>query len=186
MVYENAALNSRRLIDTIMSKTIHLELQVACSHSSGLPLPASFQTWLQETLSRLRRRAEVTIRIVDEEESAELNHTYRGKSGATNVLSFPFDPPRHVKSALLGDLVICRQVVESEAAAQGKPLMAHWAHMVIHGTLHLLGHNHQNEVEAQEMEELERTILRKVGYPDPYRETTSGEQTVLHEQSLGT
>jgi probable rRNA maturation factor len=103
----------------------------------------------------------VTVRLVDEAESRELNHTYRGKDKPTNVLSFPFEAPPGLELPLLGDLVICRQVVEAEAVEQGKPLMAHWAHMVVHGSLHLLGYDHIEDEEAEEMEQLERDIMQE-------------------------
>ena len=112
--------------------------------------------------------AEVTVRIVDEAESNELNLTYRGKDKPTNVLSFPFEAPPGLELPLLGDLVICRQVVEREAEEQGKPLMAHWAHMVVHGSLHLLGYDHIDDEEAEEMEQLERDIMQELGFADPY------------------
>ncbi|MGL5337628.1 MAG: rRNA maturation RNase YbeY, partial [Aeromonas veronii] len=93
---------------------------------------------------------------------------YRGKDKPTNVLSFPFEAPPGLELPLLGDLVICRQVVEREAEEQGKPLMAHWAHMVVHGSLHLLGYDHIEDEEAEEMEALERDIMQELGFADPY------------------
>ena len=111
----------------------------------------------------------MTVRIVDEAESNELNLTYRGKDKPTNVLSFPFEAPPGLELPLLGDLVICRQVVEREAQEQGKPLMAHWAHMVVHGSLHLLGYDHIEDEEAEEMEALERDIMQELGFADPYQ-----------------
>ncbi|MGL4679992.1 MAG: rRNA maturation RNase YbeY, partial [Plesiomonas shigelloides] len=109
-----------------------------------------------------------TIRIVDEEESHHLNLTYRGKDKPTNVLSFPFEAPPGIELPLLGDLIICRQVVEAEAVEQQKELSAHWAHMVVHGSLHLLGYDHIEDEEAEEMESLETEIMQEMGYPDPY------------------
>jgi len=103
-----------------------------------------------------------------EGESRELNHTYRGKDKPTNVLSFPFEAPPGIELPLLGDLIICRQVVEQEAQEQEKTLEAHWAHMVIHGSLHLLGYDHIEDDEAEEMESLETEIMLALGYPDPY------------------
>ena len=112
--------------------------------------------------------AELSIRIVDEAESADLNHTYRHKSGPTNVLSFPCEVPDGVPLDLLGDLVICAPVVAREAQAQGKASEAHWAHMVIHGVLHLRGYDHIDTAEAERMEALEIDILSRLGYPNPY------------------
>ncbi|MES9936542.1 MAG: rRNA maturation RNase YbeY [Sedimenticola sp.] len=128
-----------------------------------------FERWIAAALAGRRDSAELTIRIVDETESHELNLQYRGKDCPTNVLSFPFEAPEVVESDLLGDLVICAPVVAREAEEQGKTLEAHWAHMVVHGTLHLLGFDHQNEQEAEEMEGLEREIIEAMGYPDPYQ-----------------
>ena len=110
----------------------------------------------------------MTIRLVDSEESHQLNLEYRGKDKPTNVLSFPFEAPPSVELDLLGDLVICKQVVESESNQQDKPLVAHWAHMVVHGSLHLLGYDHIEDDEAEEMEALESQIMQQLGFDDPY------------------
>ncbi|MET0046934.1 MAG: rRNA maturation RNase YbeY [Sedimenticola sp.] len=136
---------------------------------AGIPGDGLFEHWIAAALAGRRDSAELTIRIVDETESHELNLQYRGKDRPTNVLSFPFEAPEVVESDLLGDLVICAPVVAREAEEQGKTLEAHWAHMVVHGTLHLLGFDHQNEQEAEEMEGLEREIIEVMGYPDPYQ-----------------
>ncbi|WP_265422936.1 rRNA maturation RNase YbeY, partial [Aeromonas salmonicida] len=119
-----------------MSQVI-LDLQISCADSNGLPDEATFQRWLEGVLPQFQEEAEVTIRLVDEAESNELNLTYRGKDKPTNVLSFPFEAPPGIELPLLGDLIICRQVVEQEAVEQEKALEAHWAHMVVHGSLHL-------------------------------------------------
>lgn len=111
---------------------------------------------------------EITIRIVDEAESHELNLTYRGKDKPTNVLSFPFEVPEGIELPLLGDLIICRQVVEKEAQEQQISLESHWAHLAIHGTLHLLGYDHIEDAEAEEMEGLETEIMQSLGFEDPY------------------
>ncbi|MGL5287273.1 MAG: rRNA maturation RNase YbeY [Aeromonas sp.] len=145
-----------------------LDLQLACESQQGLPAESDFQRWLDGTINGFQDEAEVTVRLVDEAESNELNLTYRGKDKPTNVLSFPFEAPPGIELPLLGDLVICRQVVEREAAEQGKPLEAHWAHMVVHGCLHLLGYDHIEDDEAEEMEQLERDIMNELGYADPY------------------
>ncbi|AXW87345.1 rRNA maturation RNase YbeY [Lonsdalea britannica] len=150
-----------------MSQVI-LDLQIACENSDGLPSEAHFQRWLDAVLPQFQAESEVTIRIVDEAESHELNHTYRGKDKPTNVLSFPFEAPPEVELPLLGDLIICRQVVEQEAAEQEKTQEEHWAHMVVHGCLHLLGYDHIEDSEAEEMESLETEIMQGMGFADPY------------------
>ncbi|MBL0625254.1 rRNA maturation RNase YbeY [Aeromonas jandaei] len=149
--------------------SVTLDLQLASASTDGLPSEAHLQGWLDGTILGFQQEAEVTVRIVDEAESNELNLTYRGKDKPTNVLSFPFEAPPGLELPLLGDLVICRQVVEREAQEQGKPLMAHWAHMVVHGSLHLLGYDHIEDEEAEEMEALERDIMQELGFADPYQ-----------------
>ncbi|OON38802.1 rRNA maturation RNase YbeY [Izhakiella australiensis] len=150
-----------------MSNVI-LDLQIACESPAGLPPEADFQRWLDAVLPRFQAESEVTVRLVDVAESQDLNLTWRGKDKPTNVLSFPFEAPSGIELPLLGDLVICRQVVEQEAAEQQKQLLAHWAHMVIHGSLHLLGYDHIDDDEAEEMESLETEIMLALGYADPY------------------
>ena len=145
-----------------------LDLQLACADENHLPAESDFQRWLEAAVTPFQPESEVTIRLVDEAESNELNLTYRGKDKPTNVLSFPFEAPPGIELPLLGDLIICRQVVEQEAAEQGKTVEAHWAHMVVHGTLHLLGYDHIEDEEAEEMEALETEIMLALGYPDPY------------------
>jgi len=144
-----------------------LDLQLACADENHLPAESDFQRWLEAAVTPFQPESEVTIRLVDEAESNELNLTYRGKDKPTNVLSFPFEAPPGIELPLLGDLIICRQVVEQEAAEQGKTVEAHWAHMVVHGTLHLLGYDHIEDEEAEEMEALETEIMLALGYPDP-------------------
>ncbi|MEH0742902.1 rRNA maturation RNase YbeY [Vibrio cholerae] len=148
--------------------SIELDLQLAVEQETGLPTFEQFSQWLNAAVTLFQSDAEVTIRIVDSEESQQLNHEYRGKDKPTNVLSFPFEAPPGIEMDLLGDLIICRQVVEQEANEQGKPLMAHWAHMVVHGSLHLLGYDHIEDDEAEEMESLEIEILDKMGIANPY------------------
>ncbi|WP_445494649.1 rRNA maturation RNase YbeY [Photorhabdus sp. SF281] len=150
-----------------MSSVI-LDLQIACENSQSLPEETLFQRWLDGVLPQFQSESEVTIRIVDEAESHDLNLTYRGKDKPTNVLSFPFEAPPEVDLPLLGDLIICRQVVEKEAEEQQKTVEEHWAHMVVHGCLHLLGYDHIEDDEAEEMESLETEIMQKLGYADPY------------------
>ncbi|NMP26284.1 rRNA maturation RNase YbeY [Rahnella sp. SAP-1] len=145
-----------------------LDLQIASESSEGLPAESDFQHWLEAVLPQFQEESEVTVRIVDEAESQQLNMTYRGKDKSTNVLSFPFEAPPGMEMPLLGDLVICRQVVEREAQEQHKTLNAHWAHMVVHGSLHLLGYDHIVDEEAEEMEAIETEIMQGLGHPDPY------------------
>ena len=148
--------------------SIELDLQLAVENEQGLPTEQDIQQWLDKTIPQFQENAELTIRIVDTEESHQLNHEYRGKDKPTNVLSFPFEAPPGIELDLLGDLIICRQVVEKEAEEQNKPLLAHWAHMVVHGSLHLLGYDHIEDDEAEEMESLETEIMQAMGYEDPY------------------
>ncbi|MGK2946583.1 MAG: rRNA maturation RNase YbeY [Candidatus Malihini olakiniferum] len=145
-----------------------LDLQIVSENIAELPSEHDFQRWLEVVFSQFQHETEVTIRIVDETESQELNHTYRGKDKPTNLLSFPFEVPLEVELSLLGDLIICRQVVEQEASEQQITAKAHWAHIVVHGCLHLLGYNHIEDDEAEEMEALETEIMHQIGYTDPY------------------
>ncbi|TAL74539.1 MAG: rRNA maturation RNase YbeY [Rhodanobacter sp.] len=137
---------------------------------AGIPAAASFRHWVAAALRGARRRqaAEVSIRIVGVEEGLALNNQYRGKHYATNVLSFPVELPAGVRSPLIGDLAICAPVVAREAAEQGKPARTHWAHLTIHGTLHLLGYDHVIDAEAEAMEALETRVLAGLGIADPY------------------
>ena len=147
---------------------IFVDLQIATENIEGLPTEEQIVQWATAAVQPEGDEVEMTVRIVDEAESHELNLTYRGKDRPTNVLSFPFECPDQVELPLLGDLVICRQVVEREAAEQEKPLMSHWAHMVVHGSLHLLGYDHIEDNEAEEMESLETQIMQGLGFDDPY------------------
>ena len=147
--------------------THEVDVQIACDEDD-LPDPAELRAWARAAVGDLRRCSELTIRIVDETESARLNSSYRNKDGATNVLSFPFAPPAGVDIPLLGDIVICAPVVRREANEQSKSTNSHWAHMVVHGSLHLLGFNHERAREAQEMEALEMRILADLGVDNPY------------------
>lgn len=141
---------------------------------AGVPAAVSFRKWVAAALSGRIREADLAIRLVDAKEGRALNRHYRGRDYATNVLSFPADLPEGlpegVRLPLLGDLVLCAPVVAREAREQGKPLAAHYAHLTVHGTLHLLGWDHGNDVEAEAMEQLEREILAGLGIDDPYRE----------------
>ena len=144
-----------------------LEVQYACA-GSDVPDEAAFRAWTLAALGEDQKRVELVIRIVDEAESRALNKRYRGKDKPTNVLSFPFEAPPGVDIDHMGDLVICAAVVDREAADQHKPLDHHWAHMVVHGILHLRGYDHENRTQAREMEDLERRILAELGFADPY------------------
>lgn len=126
------------------------------------------QKWVNQALAKRTAANEVNIRLVSKRESAELNHTYRYKKGPTNILSFPFEPPPQVYSNLLGDLVICPALVNQQAKQQGKTRLAHWAHLVIHGCLHLIAYDHQNAKDAHKMESLEIELLEDLGYENPY------------------
>jgi probable rRNA maturation factor len=110
------------------------------------------------------------VRIVDEQESAELNEQYRHKKGATNILSFPVEIPEGIDLNLLGDLVICAPVLEQEAQQQNKVLAHHWAHIIIHGVLHLLGYDHLDDEQAEDMENKEIALLQKLNIPNPYQQ----------------
>ena len=137
---------------------------------AGIPSSASFRRWVDAALRGARRRkaTELSIRIVDADDGRELNRDYRGKDYATNVLSFEADLPPELKLPLVGDMVICAPVVAREAAEQGKRPSDHWAHLTVHGTLHLLGYDHIVAAEAEAMEALETRILAGLGIADPY------------------
>ena len=144
------------------SNRLNLSVQYACDRD-GLPVRADFVRWARAALVG---GGEVTIRLVDAEEGQTLNHEYRGKDYATNVLSFPYE----TEPVVMGDLVICPSVVAQEASEQKKPLDAHYAHLTVHGMLHLQGWDHENDNDAQAMENEEKDILAALGYPDPYQD----------------
>ena len=160
---------------------VAVEVQYVSKHTD-LPKKAMLIHWVNAVLQsqnasgspsslkqrRKKRRVELTIRIVDEAEAQQLNETWRHRPYPTNVLSFPLESSPDLPIPLLGDLVICAPVVAREAKEQQKSLEAHWAHLVIHGTLHLLGYDHLEESQAQVMETLEINILKNLGYPNPY------------------
>ncbi|WP_153162464.1 rRNA maturation RNase YbeY [Zoogloea sp. 1C4] len=151
-----------------LPRRLDLSVQYACNRE-GVPSRIDFRRWLRAAEPGAAR---ITVRIVDEDEGRELNRDYRGKDYATNVLTFAYDEgedmPLPEGLPLMGDLVLCRQVVECEAAEQGKALDAHYAHLSVHGMLHLQGFDHIEDAEAEEMEAREREILAGLGYPDPY------------------
>ena len=159
--------------------SVILDLQIACE-AEDIPDEEQLQTWLNTVLEderlaeslveyRALQEQEITVRIVDRDESQQLNHQYRGMNKPTNVLSFPFEAPPGIIMNLLGDLVICADIVAQEAKEQNKPLMHHWAHMLVHGTLHLHGFDHIEDDNAEQMESMEIVILRKLAIDDPYK-----------------
>jgi probable rRNA maturation factor len=150
---------------------VELEVQYALD-TAGLPTEQEFHAWALAALKRCDEPVELVIRVVDEAESRELNRRYRGKDNATNVLSFPFEAPPGIQSCHLGDVVICAPVVKREALLQRKQAPDHWAHLVVHGVLHLCGYDHHSEQQAEEMEALERRILQDMGIADPYAMAT--------------
>ncbi len=157
---------------------MHLSVDIQLALVGGAQVPSREQTieWVHTALAQaateagqpLAEAAQLSVRIVEEEESQALNQRYRGREGPTNVLSFPADLPPEVCTPLLGDLVICAPLVAREARAQGKSELAHWAHLLVHGTLHLLGYDHVESGAAQKMETIEITVMNRLGYPNPY------------------
>lgn len=152
---------------------VRLDVSVAYATArAGVPSATSFRTWIAAALHSRIREADMAVRIVGEDEARALNRHYRGKDYATNVLSFPAELPEGlppgVHLPLLGDLVICAPVVAREAAEQGKPPRDHYAHLTVHGALHLLGWDHENDADAHAMEALEREVLAALGVADPY------------------
>jgi len=150
--------------------TLMIDLQIAVADAQ-IPAREQFQRWADAASAACRGdKKELTIRITDLVESEELNHRYRNKQGPTNVLSFPFEDPPGLTTNMLGDLVICAPIVEAEAVQQHKAVEAHWAHILIHGVLHLCGYDHIDPDEADQMEALETDILAGLGFPPPYAE----------------
>jgi probable rRNA maturation factor len=150
-----------------VSSDYSIDVQLAVS-GNDIPSEEEFKRWVTIALQELDDAGDVTIRVVDEAEIIELNEKYRHKQGPTNVLSFTADIPDVIGTTLLGDVVIAAPVVLREAAEQHKPVKAHWAHMVIHGILHLAGYDHVQERQAVEMEAMESRLLNVLGYADPY------------------
>ncbi|MGY8844546.1 MAG: rRNA maturation RNase YbeY [Gammaproteobacteria bacterium] len=150
-----------------MKKDFFVDLQITVGLKNTLT-KEFFTSIVDATLDDKRAGSELTIRIVSLEESAYLNKKYRKKEGPTNVLSFVSEGAEKIVPDFLGDLVVCAPVVNKEACQQGKNIEAHWAHMIVHGVLHLLGLDHQDSCQAEAMENRERSILSKLGYPDPY------------------
>lgn len=148
--------------------TLDLAVQQACA--TPVPGEDGFRRWVAAALAGAGRAAdaELALRLVGRDEMAALNARYRGRAGPTNVLSFPAALPAALALPLLGDIVICAPLVRTEAAQLGKGVTAHWAHLTVHGTLHLLGFDHQADAEARAMEALERRVLSGLGLPCPY------------------
>ena len=155
---------------------MNLQVDIQCASGEPVPEEEDIRGWIEAALSGRRSAdTEISLRLVDIEEMTTLNESYRAKTGPTNVLSFPSDLPRELELPLLGDIVICAPVVRDEAQSQNKTLQAHWAHMTVHGTLHLLGYDHIEEDEALAMEALETEILTSLNYPCPYRDEKTKE-----------
>lgn len=149
-----------------------IEIQYAVE-AENLPSTEEFTQWAEAARTAAAGgTGEITLRLVSAEEIQILNHTYRGKDTATNVLSFPFSMPEglpaELEGAILGDIALCAEVIANESQAQGKPLANHWAHMVVHGVLHLLGYDHITDSDAQVMETLEAKILATFAIANPY------------------
>ena len=146
-----------------------LDYQIA-SCSSKIPSESLFQYWVDAVLINEDEDSEIVIRIIDEDEMIAFNQQYRNKNGSTNILSFPYEVPEGFNSSLLGDLLLCAPVIEKEAVQQNKTLNNHWAHIVIHGVLHLLGYDHVDDEDAEEMESKEIEILKTIKINNPYQE----------------
>jgi probable rRNA maturation factor len=155
------------MADTTMQDEQDVMVQYAVS-AEGIPDEQAIRAWAGLALQQAEERREVVVRVVDEAEITALNRQYRGKDGPTNVLSFPCEGFPGVTTRPLGDVVICAPVVAAESVTQGKSPESHWAHLVIHGVLHLLGYDHHADTDAQRMELREVELLSVLGYPDPY------------------
>ena len=146
-----------------------VDIQLA-DGSGKTPDTQQIRGWVAAVFTTLERSpSALTVRVVGEEEMAKLNQRYRGQNQSTNVLSFPIEPLPDIRTDLLGDIVVCGPVVDREAAIHHKLPIGHWAHMVVHGLLHLFGYDHESDKDAMEMEALERSVLKRLGYSDPYQ-----------------
>lgn len=155
----------------VVANLHRIDIQWGVERSSAMPEDRTISAWVRQILTILNEApAEITIRIVSEEEITELNGRFRHKTGPTNVLSFPVGVEDEEACTILGDVVLCAGIVTAEAAEQNKPLEVHFAHMVVHGVLHLKGYDHVQDNQAEQMESLERNIMDHLGYPDPYQE----------------
>jgi len=164
--------------------TVNIERQIACDNDY-IPNEDSFMRWVLAVLESVKYKkdfkVELCIRIVTTKESEALNNKWRDKMGPTNVLSFSYDLPDHLDIKLLGDLVICAQVVENEAVKYNKSVIAHWLHMTVHGMFHLLGYDHSTDVEAEEMEAMETQVITNIGYPAPYLDRVDKKMCVMYK-----
>ena len=153
---------------------LYVDLQIATPSEDNIPALDLLTNWVASAIQASglpqQDETELTIRVVEKEESNAINLQFRHKDKPTNVLSFPFQNPPGITLPLLGDLIVCQEIIETEATEQQKELQAHWAHMVIHGTLHLLGYDHIEDEEALKMEALETSVLVELGFPPPYTE----------------
>jgi probable rRNA maturation factor len=147
---------------------MNLQVDISSASTERAPEDSDIRNWIRAALTDRQSDAEVSVRLVDVEEMSQLNHDYRDKNGPTNVLSFPAGLPEDLGLPLLGDIVICAPIVAQEAVDQGKPTQAHWAHMTVHGTLHLLGYDHIEDEDARVMERMETVILASLHFPCPY------------------
>ena len=146
---------------------VNVDIENVSSYED-IPDQKCFHRWVSASLSNYKKSAEVAIKIINEAESAKLNYRFRKKNCATNILSFPADLPKSLNFPLLGDLAVCVQVVMREAIEQNKEINAHWAHMIVHGSLHLIGYDHEDDLAAKNMEALEIKILGDLDFPSPY------------------
>ena len=159
-----------------------VDIQLA-DGSAKSPDAQQIRGWVAAVFTTLERSPlSLTVRVVGEEEMTKLNQRHRGRNQPTNVLSFPIEPLPGMCTDLLGDIVVCGPVVDREAAIQHKPPMGHWAHMVVHGMLHLFGYDHESDQEAMAMETLEKSVLKELGYSDPYQEEPDSD-TNSHAQT---
>jgi probable rRNA maturation factor len=159
---------------------VTLTVDIQCASAEPVPDEDDLRSWIAAALASQNRGGdtEISLRIVDIEEMAKHNEAFRSVAGPTNVLSFPANLPAELELPLLGDIVICAPIVREEAQAQHKSLPAHWAHMAVHGTLHLLGYDHIEDHEATLMEELESAILAELHFPCPYQTNPPAENSL--------
>ena len=161
---------------------MNVTVDIQNASAESVPDEDDIRSWISDALNAVLPEGtsarEISVRLVDNDEMADLNGRYRDKPQPTNVLSFPSELPDELELPLLGDIVICAPVVNREAEQQGKTLAAHWAHMAVHGTLHLLGYDHIEDEDAQRMESLETRILAGMGLPCPYEQPPMNEQPI--------
>ncbi|CAL4322649.1 rRNA maturation RNase YbeY [Buchnera aphidicola] len=146
-------------------KNIKLNLKIKIKEKNIIPKKCKIQQWIQNIL---HKKCEITICIVNKKEIQKINFTYRNKNQPTNILSFPYQIPKYTQSYLIGDLVICAEIMQKEILEQNKTLESHWAHIIIHGILHLLGYQHKNQKKKNKMEKIEIDTMKKLGYGNPY------------------